>query len=35
MGWPDDLGRAERVAASVVSDGLAARRGSRYLLTAE
>jgi A/G-specific adenine glycosylase len=32
MGWPDDPDRAQRVAATVVADGLAVRRGSRLHL---
>lgn len=32
MGWPDDPRRAERVAATVVADGLAARTRDRYHL---
>jgi len=32
MGWPDDAARAERVAASVVADGLAVLDGDRYRL---
>jgi len=35
MGWPDDPARAERVAATVVADGLAHRTGEHYHLTAE
>jgi A/G-specific adenine glycosylase len=33
MGWPDDLARAERVAATVVADGLAVRDADGYRLT--
>lgn len=32
MGWPDDPARAERVAATVVADGLAQRTGDRLTL---
>jgi len=32
MGWPDDRARAERVACSLVADGLAVRRGGGYAL---
>jgi len=32
MGWPDDPGRSEQVAAGVVADGLAIRSGSTYRL---
>lgn len=32
MGWPDDPDRAVRVAATLLSDGLARRVGSRYQL---
>ncbi len=32
MGWPDDPARAERVAATVVADGLAQRHGDRLTL---
>lgn len=32
MGWPHDPGRAERVAADVVRDGLVVRDGDRYRL---
>ncbi|HEU5082469.1 MAG TPA: A/G-specific adenine glycosylase [Acidimicrobiales bacterium] len=32
MGWPDDPDRAERVAATLVRDGLAVRDGERYRL---
>lgn len=32
MGWPHDPGRAERVAAAVVRDGLVVRDGDRYRL---
>lgn len=32
MGWPHDPGRAERVAAAVVRDGLVVRDGDRYHL---
>ena len=32
MGWPNDLARAERVAAGVVADGLAVRSDATYLL---
>jgi A/G-specific adenine glycosylase len=32
MGWPDDPDRARRVAATLVSDGLAVRDGDRYRL---
>jgi A/G-specific adenine glycosylase len=32
MGWPDDPARAERVATTVVADGLATRRGTRHVL---
>ena len=32
MGWPDDPGRAHRVAATVVTDGLAVRRGDDLVL---
>jgi A/G-specific adenine glycosylase len=32
MGWPADVARAERVAQSVVADGLAERRGSVWIL---
>jgi A/G-specific adenine glycosylase len=32
MGWPDDEARAERVAQSVVADGLAERRGTTLRL---
>ncbi|MDH4075552.1 MAG: A/G-specific adenine glycosylase [Acidimicrobiia bacterium] len=32
MGWPDDATRAERVAATVVTDGLARRRGETLTL---
>ena len=31
MGWPDDPDRAERVAATVVRDGLATQNGDQYL----
>jgi A/G-specific adenine glycosylase len=33
MGWPDDRARAERVAATLLADGLASRRGDRYELS--
>jgi A/G-specific adenine glycosylase len=32
MGWPDDPARAERVAATIVADGLARRVGDRFEL---
>ncbi len=32
MGWPDDAARAERVAATLVADGLVVRDRSRYRL---
>lgn len=32
MGWPDDPERAERVAATLVADGLAVRTGEEYRL---
>jgi A/G-specific adenine glycosylase len=32
MGWPDDLDRARRVAATLVEDGLAVRAGDAYTL---
>jgi A/G-specific adenine glycosylase len=32
MGWPDDCARADRVAATVVADGLAVRRGHQFHL---
>jgi A/G-specific adenine glycosylase len=32
MGWPDEPDRAERVAATVVADGLAVRVGTQYRL---
>lgn len=32
MGWPDDPTRAERVAATLVRDGLVVREGDRYRL---
>lgn len=32
MGWPDDVARAERVAATVVADGLARRHGDTLTL---
>jgi A/G-specific adenine glycosylase len=32
MGWPDDPARAARVASTVVADGLATRRGTRFVL---
>ena len=32
MGWPDDPARAQRVASTVVADGLAIRRGARSVL---
>jgi hypothetical protein len=32
MGWPDDPARAERVAATVVNDGLALLEDDRYRL---
>jgi A/G-specific adenine glycosylase len=32
MGWPDDTARANRVAATVVTDGLASRDGDRLVL---
>ena len=32
MGWPNDLYRAERVAATVVADGLAQLTEGRYRL---
>jgi A/G-specific adenine glycosylase len=32
MGWPDDPCRAERVAATLVDDGLVTRRGAKYRL---
>ncbi|MGH9274856.1 MAG: A/G-specific adenine glycosylase [Acidimicrobiales bacterium] len=35
MGWPDDPDRAERVAATVLGDGLASRDSRAYRLTAE
>ena len=31
-GWPDDHGRAARVAAGLVADGLAVLDGDRYRL---
>jgi A/G-specific adenine glycosylase len=33
MGWPDDATRAQRVAETLVADGLASRRGDRYRLS--
>lgn len=35
MGWPDDPDRAERVAGSLVADGLVDRAGSAYRLAGE
>ena len=35
MGWPDDPDRAERVAATVLRDGLASRDAGAYRLTVE
>ena len=32
MGWPDDPARADRVAATLVADGLAVRDAVRYRL---
>jgi hypothetical protein len=32
MGWPGDAARAERVAETVVADGLVVRDGDRYRL---
>jgi hypothetical protein len=32
MGWPDDPARADRVAATLVADGLAVRDRGRYRL---
>jgi A/G-specific adenine glycosylase len=33
MGWPDDAARAQRVAETLIVDGLASRRGDRYRLS--
>jgi A/G-specific adenine glycosylase len=33
MGWPDDPGRADRVAATLLADGLVTRQGETYRLT--
>jgi hypothetical protein len=33
MGWPDDPARAERVAATLLTDGLVARAAAEYRLS--